>query len=350
MVANHVLLLYNSFRNKMKKLEKKGRQMAEHEFKHIPWEREEILLFMNAFADDILKVSGKKKKDRIERLSKLFRERGLQLGYDVYPSFRNAKSIESMFYGAKKYIQTGDSMGVHPLLTELIDLFRNNRSAYDAELVAIPRLTVDKDNEPSVPQTKVGNYGVHFLLCDILDHKSEILRTLRKNYTRVSDFKLEKSEKESWASSLSILRAAYLTLGPAFGHLDVVMEYVLPRFKPGTKKSLTEHPIRADVLMVSSKTVLILEFKRRNAEFESGYVMQAGKYQTRIQRFHAASSDMIIKSIVVLTEEKNHVSSFGNVASCSADKLGDVIGLMFEPNPQTHPSFEEWINSEFHEE
>ena len=328
----------------------KGSHMTDLEFKHIPWERDEILLFLDAFGDDILKVSGKRKKDKIELLSKLFRERGHRFGYEIYPSYRNVKSIESMFYSAKKYFQTGDQSGVHPLLIELVDLFRNDRSTYEAELASVPRFTVDKESEHSIPKTKVGNYGVHFPLCDVLDHKNDILRTLRKNYTRVSDFKLEKSEKESWTSSLNILRAAYLTLGPAFGHLDVVMEYVLPRFKPGTKKSLTEHPIRADVLMVSSKTVLVLEFKRRDAEFESGYVKQAGKYQTRIQRFHTASSNMIIKSIVVLTEEKNHVSSFGNVASCSADKLGDVIGLMFEPDPQTHSSFEEWINSEFHEE
>ena len=324
--------------------------MTELEFKHIPWERDEILLFLDAFGDDILKVSGKRKKDKIELLSNLFRKRGQRLGYEIYPSYRNVKSIESMFYSAKKYVQTGDQSGVHPLLIEMIDLFRNDRSAYEAELASVPRFTVDKENKQSILRTKVGNYGVHFPLCDVLDHKNDILRTLRKNYKRVSDFKLEKSEKESWTSSLDILRAAYLTLGPAFGHLDVVMEYVLPRFKPGTKKSLTEHPIRADVLMVSSKTVLVLEFKRRDAEFKSGYVKQAGKYQTRIQRFHTASSNMIIKSIVVLTEEKNHVSSFGNVASCSADKLGDVIGLMFEPDPQTHSSFEEWINSEFHEE
>ena len=76
--------------------------------------------------------------------------------------------------------------------------------------------------------------------------------------------------------------------------------------------------------------------------------MQAGKYQTRLTHYHSASQNMIVKSILVLTKAENHIAAFGTVASCSADKLGDAITLMFEPNPKPYPNIMEWIHSGFH--
>lgn len=326
--------------------------MPESEIKRLPWERDEIILFLGYLGDDILKIKGKRKKERLSELSVLFQARGRQLEYELYESYRNLRSLENLFYTTKHYIETKSTLS-HPLVIECVNLFQTNRAAFDAELESIPfyktHEPIPSNNQQNV-KNKVGNFGAHFKFSEILGNKRKIIQTLKKSYASISDFKLEKSEKLSWESTITTLQNAYKTLEPVFGDLDIIMEYVLPRFKPGTAKAVDEHSIRADVLLISEKTVLVLEFKQRDAKFESGFIKQAGKYQTRLARFHTASKKMIIKSILVLTKSENHITSFGTVASCSADKLADAIALMFEPNPKPYSNIEEWIKSDFQAE
>ena len=318
----------------------------------LPWEMDEILIFISSFDDKLCTISGTKKKAKLNEISEKLRTRGVQLGYDCYPTYRNFHSIENMFYAAKSYLLHKKTDGLHPMLKEGLDLYLENREEYEKKVSAIPSIQIEKKTKTKAPvqsQTrKVGNCGATFKLKDVSKQKKDILKQLKKNYSQVSDFKLEKAEEHSWASSLETIVDAYKQLDPAsFGELDVVMEYVMPRYKPGSTKADEEHSIRADAVIVSSKTVLVLEFKQRDTGFEEGFVKQAGKYQTRLNRYHKEAENMIIKSVLVLTKADNHIKSFGTVASCSADKLADAIALMFEPSPQPNKEIEEWIHSGF---
>ena len=316
-----------------------------------PWEPDEMLLFIRAFDDRLCKISGKKKQAKFNEISELLRARGEQLGYELYPAYRSVRSIENLFYAAKRYLKDGTSDGVHPLLKDCLDLYVDHRDEFDRRVSAIPpiqvELTESKESSNSSSAQKIGHYGAVFKLKEVSKKKAEILKQLRQNYSRISDYKLEKAEKQSWAASIDTIKQAYRQLDPSFGELDVVMEYVMPRHKPGSAKSEGEHSIRTDAVLVSSKTVLVLEFKQRDTSFEEGFVKQAGKYQTRLKRYHSGSKEMIIKSVLVLTKAENHLKSFGAVASCSADKLSDALALMFEPAPQPHDDIDRWINAGF---
>ena len=212
--------------------------MPEKIVKRIPWERDEILLFLDFLGDEILQIKGNRRKDLLTRLSQLLQVRGHRLGYEIYDGYRNYKSVENLYYSAKHYLQTGDRSNVHPLIVECVDLYQTNRSVFDDAVAKISSFTEEekpkKKQEPK--QQKVGNYGAHFKLCEITKRKRKILRMLRENYADISDFELEDSEKRSWESSIETLRQAYKSIGSTFGDLDVIMEFVLPRFKPGSKK------------------------------------------------------------------------------------------------------------------
>lgn len=319
---------------------------------YLPWETDEILIFISVLGDELCSVSGAKRKAKLTEISEILRARGAELGYDCYPAYRNYHSIENMFYAAKGYLLHKKIDGLHPMLKDGLDLYLNNRKEFDKKVSALPFISLEKKHKATTPvQTKIGkigNYGSFFKWKDAFKKKKAILRQIKKNYSQVSDFKLEKAEEMSWNSSIDTMIEAYKRLDAAsFGELDVVMEYVMPRFKPGSKKANEEHSIRADAIIVSSKTVLVLEFKQRGTEFEEGFVKQAEKYQTRLNRYHKGSENMIIKSVLVMTKAQNHIKSFGTVASCSADKLADAIALMFEPTPQPYGEISDWILSGF---
>lgn len=316
-----------------------------------PWEVDEILLFIHAFDDKLCAIAGEKKKSKLNEVSELLRARGRQLGYDLYPTYRNVRSMENMFYTAKRYLKTGTSDGMHPLLKDCLDLYINHRAEFDRRVAAIPPIQgkpmEEKKVNSFVTDNKIGHWGAIFKLKDVTKRKAEIIKQLGQNYSQISEYKLEKAERQSWSSSIDTLKQAYKQLDPFFGELDVVMEYVMPRHKPGSAKSEGEHSIRADAVIISNKTVLVLEFKQRDTSFEEGFIKQAGKYQTRLKRYHLGSKEMIIKSVLVLTKAENHLRSFGAVASCSADKLADALALMFEPIPQPHDNINSWLNAGF---
>jgi len=328
---------------------------------HRPWEIDEMLIFVNEFGDKLTSISKTKKKEKIVRVSRILRARGIQLGYVCYPTYRNEKSIEKLYYEAKKYLLTGEIVKIHTSLKECFDLYQNNKAEFDRRVSAIPPIQIEsvdvkkpeakdkkkRDKDNVILSAKIGQYGALFKLKDVLLRKADIIKQIRQNYSQISDFKLDKAETKSWATSLDELKQAYKQMDRAFGELDVVMEYVMPRHKPGSAKSESEHSIRADAIIVSSKTVIVLEFKQRDAKFEEGFVKQAGKYQTRLSRYHIGSKDIIIKSVLVLTKAENHLKTFGAVASCSADKLADALTLMFEPMPVPFFNILDWIQSGF---
>lgn len=157
----------------------------------------------------------------------------------------------------------------------------------------------------------------------------------------------------AWISCRKELKKALKQLPKAYGDVFLVFEYVLPRHKPGTKKHQAEKGIRPDVLLVGRDFVTVLEFKQRKTdpggEVFQGYIAQAGKYTTRLNRYHKASREMFVAPVVVLTLEKQLLEDWDEVVICSGDQLAAAVLTLEGDSPSSRSDHEmlQWLESDF---
>lgn len=195
--------------------------------------------------------------------------------------------------------------------------------------------------------TCIGNYAYRCKLSRLLQlDAEEWLRTMERRNRRVSGHPVTQSNRKAWLDSLCVLKECAQQLPPAFGALDVIFEYVLPRHIPGTRQAEHDVGIRADVILVSQKTAAVLEFKQRSDIF-IGHVRQARMYRTRLQKLHCRSLGMNKKAILVLTAGQGIREQYNRVSVRSRELLADEICRLFEPDPLPHGDIEGWLGSDF---
>lgn len=194
---------------------------------------------------------------------------------------------------------------------------------------------------------ELGNCAAYYTLGGFLfKPHDKIIKKLTTNFHRVSDFSLEKEQVVAWEDCNYVLRASLSKLPASYKDLCVIFEYVLPKHKPGTKKFLNETHIRADVILVSPDTVLVLEFKQRDRPYE-WMISQAKKYQTRIEKYHVQSQGMEVKSMLVLTKADNVIDNIDGVHICSPDNLSDEIKRLMGEPPKKRLYMQKWVDSAF---
>lgn len=81
-------------------------------------------------------------------------------------------------------------------------------------------------------------------------------------------------------------------------------------------------------------------------DFE-GFVLQAKKYKTRLERYHEQARNMRNHSVLVLTKAKNHLKKHDGVTACSKDYLAEIIQIIFENDSGRHEDIKEWLCSPF---
>jgi len=193
----------------------------------------------------------------------------------------------------------------------------------------------------------IGNYAYTCRLETLTKRSAEAwLKDMKKGNKRVSKHAVTPEQCAAWLDCFQTLRECVVALPKELRKLDVVFEYVLPRHQPGTQKATEDNGIRADVLLISNKTVMVLEFKRREDVF-MGHVRQARKYRTRIQKYHKESIGMNKKTILVLTAGAGVSEQHSKVSVRSRDLLAEEIQHLFEPEPQPHRDIEAWLASDF---
>ena len=160
-----------------------------------------------------------------------------------------------------------------------------------------------------------------------------------RNFSLVSADGLDDAQCRAWISSRKVLKKALKKLPAAYGETWLVFEYVLPMHKPGTKKAENEKGIRPDVPNVGRGFVTVLEFKQRKKDPDGsvyeGYISQAGKYVTRLNRYHSLARDTYVAPVVVMTLEKNLLDDRDSVVICSGDRLADAVLLLNGDSPGT---------------
>lgn len=200
------------------------------------------------------------------------------------------------------------------------------------------------------------NYRGNFCSCCtwaelVKMNKDFWLEEMIRNFSLVSDDGLSDEQCRAWISCRNELVKTLKKLPEAYKDIWLVFEYVLPKHKPGTKKAETERGIRPDVLIVGKEFVTVLEFKQRKLEGDgsvfAGYVSQAGKYVTRLNKYHAGSRDKYVAPVVVLTLARDYLADNDSYVVCSADRLADALVLLNGETPEsiTYKDMESWLAS-----
>ena len=195
--------------------------------------------------------------------------------------------------------------------------------------------------------THIGNYAYTCKLEKLARiTEDEWINIMERRNCRVSDHPVTEENRTAWRDCYRVLRDCAEQLPAQFRKLDIVFEYVLPLCPPGHRGSERGLGVRADVLLVSAKTVMVLEFKQRNDVF-IGHVRQTRKYRSRIQNFHKESLGMFKRAILVLTAGEGISEQYHKVSVRSRDLLTQEIIHLFEDSPAPHPDFKSWLNSNF---
>lgn len=150
----------------------------------------------------------------------------------------------------------------------------------------------------------------------------------------------------AWKDSFCVLQRAFGALPAEYHKLYIIFEYALPRYpvKPG--KAPSPWYVFSDVILLSKKRVVALEFKQKNEDY-FGDAHQARKYRRRIQDFHDESRGMGKGAILVLTRASMLREKYYKVDCCSGDLLSAAIEDQFSGGIIRHPNPSAWCASTF---
>jgi len=193
----------------------------------------------------------------------------------------------------------------------------------------------------------IGQYACYYRL-DVFKKKSlnELLDNLEGYHSKVSPYPLQDEQVRAWTDCYKSLQECFKTIPKQYENLYVIFEYVLPNHKPGSKRSDGDIGVRTDIVLVSKTSTLVLEFKQRSEDFE-GFVLQAKKYKTRLERYHEQARHMRTHSVLVLTKAKKHLKKHDGVTTCSKDYLSDIIQIIFENDSDRHEDIKGWLRAPF---
>lgn len=178
--------------------------------------------------------------------------------------------------------------------------------------------------------------------------KEEWLALMKTRHRQTTNHALEESNIKAWGNCFDVLQAAFRTLPENYHRLQIIFEYVLPRFSPDGPRAENDPGVRADVIILGKKDIVVLEFKQRD-EYLPMFRRQALKYRHRLQKWHVRSTGMSKKTILVLT--KGHDINFHDykLEICSPEHLAAVLQNLLGPAParKTKDEIRDWICSEY---
>ena len=96
----------------------------------------------------------------------------------------------------------------------------------------------------------------------------------------------------------------------------------------------SQYVIRADCIVVSDKSVVVLEFKdRSDVRKEHGFT--ARRYRNRLHKYHDQSRGKRKWAVLVPTlSESVHEVILQRITACSPNKLADELKLQFGDKPK----------------
>lgn len=176
----------------------------------------------------------------------------------------------------------------------------------------------------------------------------EWLEQMKTAYPRFSPFELSDAQQRAWGNCFDVLSRTFASLPNDYGRLKIVFEYVLPQHRPDRPAEEEDIGVRADVLLLCRETVIVLEFKDRDAPYPGCY-RQARKYQRRLQQWHRQSDGMRKKTVAVFTKAHDMRLQEYRLVGCSPDHLAEVLADLLPSQFHTmeRSKLTEWLASEW---
>ena len=119
------------------------------------------------------------------------------------------------------------------------------------------------------------------------------------------------TQVDAWKGEIRLLKEQLAC--PQFDHWYIVLEYEIPR-----------RSRRPDVVLLSSTTIFVVEFKMGSRVFESMSRWQVTSYARDLRDFHAESLGRRIVPVLCATDAESGLTDFQNLI----DREGDVSTLV----------------------
>ncbi|MCR4661540.1 MAG: hypothetical protein K5765_06025 [Clostridia bacterium] len=194
--------------------------------------------------------------------------------------------------------------------------------------------------------------GIAGLVCkleDLINYKAkDLVQEIIDNHIACMQSKPSMSQIRAWVDEIIKLRAAVRQLPEEFLDLDVVFEYRIPT------SLKCDRFIYPDVLIVSYRKIMVLEFKQLDASVEKVFGGEATKYKRHLKDNHPECKKMRIRTYMVLTKEKTDFKKFydfsfhGNkcrYTQISCNLLAEEIYHWFEKWYDTYNDFDDWLRA-----
>lgn len=199
-------------------------------------------------------------------------------------------------------------------------------------------------------EPEYGDYGKYLTAGKFLSRSKE--KFVRDLVKKIKSFygECDKGEIKAWEDCYDVLTVILSELPEAYWNLWMIFEYVIPQNKPGTKKFKRGLHRRADVILLSSDKVLVMEFKQSkgiNQKAFEKHVRQAGMYKRKLDKYHDASRDMEVLSVLVLSKARNRREEQRDCIVCSPDRLANEIMVFMGNVPQPYTNVKRWLRSTY---
>ena len=148
------------------------------------------------------------------------------------------------------------------------------------------------------------------------ENEKEFIDKIKSTFLEEHLVDLSDSQINAWIDSFGVMQSLNLN-----SNLNIIFEYVLP-YESGR---------RPDIILLSNKQVVILEFKMKN-EVKNEDIDQVKAYARDIREYHYESRDKEVIPLLVLTRTKNLNENIDNIVCVSDDQLQNVLDDVFQDN------------------
>ena len=163
---------------------------------------------------------------------------------------------------------------------------------------------------------------------------SEILRELEDDARDFYSEEAGSSQIKAWKDEISVLRSAFSGLRGNFG---LILEYILPR----------ERGRRPDVILLSEKTIFVLEFKQFS-DFRLSQIDQVLSYARDLREYQSYCREKSIQPVLILTKSKNSRQNYNGVEILTAENLSEFFNdVDFSENFEPKIEIQKFLAGEY---
>ena len=141
--------------------------------------------------------------------------------------------------------------------------------------------------------------------------ESDILASLKTGSEKLYKKAVEESQITAWKDEISVLEKTVIDLPHNW---IIILEYILPR----------EAGRRPDVILLTGKEILVLEFKQFEEEHWS-HIDQVIGYTRDLREYQSYCHNKEVIPFLILTKTQNKEKKYKNVQVLSSEKLPDYL-------------------------